>query len=147
MVNAHYEKYKETIKRVARRNYRKRIILLNEVLADRSCIHCGESETVCLKFYPHDAEIRKITKRVGTNNIKAVLSGKNKKELEFIYFQENQIINEDETVHTSGDGGYFNSGIPVGMTKIQDDKIYVIPTNNLEELQYLQIFLNNFKSF
>ena len=67
MVNAHYEKYKETIKRVARRNYRKRIILLNEVLADRSCIHCGESETVCLKFYPHDAEIRKITKRVGTN--------------------------------------------------------------------------------
>ena len=33
------------------------------------------------------------------------------------------------------------------MTKIQDDKIYVIPTNNLEELQYLQIFLNNFKSF
>ena len=64
-----------------------------------------------------------------------------------IDFQENQIINEDETVHTSGDGGYFNSGIPVGMTKIQDDKIYVIPTNNLEELQYLQIFLNNFKSF
>ena len=67
MVNAHYEKYKETIKRVARRNYRKRIILLNEVLSDMSCIHCGESETVCLKFYPHDAEIRKITKRVGTN--------------------------------------------------------------------------------
>ena len=67
MVNQHYEKYKETIKRVARRNYRKRIILLNEVLADRSCIHCGESETVCLKFYPHDAEICKITKRVGTN--------------------------------------------------------------------------------
>ena len=67
MVNEHYEKYKDTIKKVARRNYRKRIILLNEVLADKSCIHCGESETVCLKFYPHDAEIRKITKRVGTN--------------------------------------------------------------------------------
>jgi len=67
MVNAHYEKYKDTIKKVARRNYRKRIILLNENLADKSCQHCGESETVCLKFYPHDAEIRKITKRVGTN--------------------------------------------------------------------------------
>ena len=67
MVNEHYEKYKETIKKVARRNYRKRIILLNEVLSDKACIHCGESETVCLKFYPHDAEIRKITKRVGTN--------------------------------------------------------------------------------
>ena len=52
MVNAHYEKYKDTIKKVARRNYRKRIILLNENLADKSCKHCGESETVCLKYYP-----------------------------------------------------------------------------------------------
>ena len=68
MVNAHYEKYKDTIKKVARRNYRKRIVLLNEHLADKSCKHCGESETVCLKFYPHDSEIRKLTKRVGTSD-------------------------------------------------------------------------------
>ena len=68
MTNAHYEKYKDTIKKVARRNYRKRIILLNEFLADKSCQHCGESETICLKFYPHNAEIRKLTKRVGTSN-------------------------------------------------------------------------------
>ena len=68
MGNAHYEKYKETIKKVARRNYRKRIVLLNEFLADKSCRHCGESETVCLKFYPHDSEIRKRPKRVGTSD-------------------------------------------------------------------------------
>lgn len=68
MGNDHYEKYKETIKKVARRNYRKRILLLNEFLIDKSCKHCGESETVCLKFYPHDSEIRKLTKRVGTND-------------------------------------------------------------------------------
>ena len=68
MPNAHYEKYKDTIKKVAHRNYRKRIVLLNEFLADKSCQHCGESETVCLKFFPHDSEIRKITKRVGTSN-------------------------------------------------------------------------------
>ena len=68
MTNAHYEKYKDTIKKLARRNYRKRIILLNEFLADKSCQHCGESETICLKFYPHNAEIRKLTKRVGTSN-------------------------------------------------------------------------------
>ena len=67
-MNKHYEKYKETIKKVARRNYRRRIILLNEFLIGKSCVHCGESETVCLKFHPHDAEIRKLTKRVGTNN-------------------------------------------------------------------------------
>ena len=65
MTNAHYEKYKDTIKKVARRNYRKRIVLLNEHLAEKSCEHCGESETVCLKFYPHNSEIRKLTKRVG----------------------------------------------------------------------------------
>ena len=68
MPNAHYEKYKDTIKKVARRNYRKRIVLLNDFLADKSCQHCGESETMGLKFYPHDAEIRKLTKRVGTSN-------------------------------------------------------------------------------
>ena len=68
MANEHYQKYKETIKKVARRNYRKRILLLNDFLADKSCKHCGESETVCLKFYPHDSEIRKLTKRVGTND-------------------------------------------------------------------------------
>ena len=68
MSNAHYEKYKDTIKKVARRNYRKRIVLLNEFLAEKSCEHCGESETVCLKFYPHNAQIRKLTKRVGTSN-------------------------------------------------------------------------------
>ena len=67
MGNAHYEKYKDTIKKVARRNYRKRIVLLNEWRNDKSCVHCGESETVCLKIYPHDSDIRKITKRVGTN--------------------------------------------------------------------------------
>ena len=68
MSNPHYQKYKETIKKVARRNYQKRIILLNDYLANKSCVNCGESETICLKFYPHNSEIRKLSKRVGTNN-------------------------------------------------------------------------------
>ena len=67
MTNTHYEKYKDTIKKVARRNYYKRIRLLNEYLGNQSCMNCGESETVCLKFYPHNSEIRKLSKRVGTN--------------------------------------------------------------------------------
>ena len=41
-MNEHYKKYKETIKKVARRNYRKRIVLLNDFLADKSCVHCGK---------------------------------------------------------------------------------------------------------
>ena len=83
MVNAHYEKYKDTIKKVARRNYRKRIVLLNEFLANKACQHCGESETVCLKFHPHDSEIRKLTKRVGISN-------KSRKEI--FYLVDNSII-------------------------------------------------------
>jgi hypothetical protein len=83
MVNAHYEKYKDTIKKVARRNYRKRIVLLNEFLADKACQHCGESETVCLKFHPHESEIRKLTKRVGISN-------KSRKEI--FYLVDNSII-------------------------------------------------------
>jgi hypothetical protein len=57
-MNEHYKKYKETIKKVSRRNF----------LTDKSCIHCGEAEHVCLKFWPHDAEIRKVSKRVGTSD-------------------------------------------------------------------------------
>ena len=67
MGNAHYNKYKETIKKVARRNYRKRVKWLNDFLADKYCVHCKESETVCLKFYPHDLAIRRKVKRVGIN--------------------------------------------------------------------------------
>ena len=67
-MTTHYQKYKETIKKVARRNYQKRVAWLNNHLQNESCVHCGESETVCLKLYPHDTEIRKQAKRVGTND-------------------------------------------------------------------------------
>ena len=66
-METHYQKYKETIKRVARRNYQKRVAWLNNHLQNESCVHCGESETVCLKFYPHNNEIRKLTQRKGMN--------------------------------------------------------------------------------
>ena len=66
-METHYQKYKETIKRVARRNYQKRVAWLNNHLGNESCVHCGESETVCLKFYPHNNEIRKLTQRKGMN--------------------------------------------------------------------------------
>jgi|TARA_B100001094_G_scaffold117331_1_gene113177 hypothetical protein len=62
-----YQKYKETIKRVSQRNYRKRIIWVNEYLEDKYCHYCGESENACLQFHPHEAEIRKRTKRKGLN--------------------------------------------------------------------------------
>jgi hypothetical protein len=69
IMETHYEKYKETIKKVARRNYRQRIVWLNKYLAEKFCEHCGESETVCLKFYPYNKQIRKLTKRKGMNEV------------------------------------------------------------------------------
>ena len=41
---------------------------LNQYLVNTKCIHCGEPEIACLRFYPHDKEIRKTIKRVGMNN-------------------------------------------------------------------------------
>ena len=64
---SYYERYQKTIKKVAKKNYNKRIIWLNEFLAPYSCYHCGEPETMCLKFYPHDKEIRFKSKRLGLN--------------------------------------------------------------------------------
>ena len=62
-----YEKYKSTIKNVSKRHYNKRIIWVNEYLANKSCVHCNESETMCLKFYHHDKTIRSLSKRKGLN--------------------------------------------------------------------------------
>jgi len=66
-MNKHYKQYKESIKRTTKRNYQKRQIWLNEYLSERFCQHCGESETMCLAFYPHDTKIRSMSRRVGIN--------------------------------------------------------------------------------
>ena len=42
--------------------------VLNQYLENTKCIHCGENEIACLRFYPHDKEIRKTIKRVGMND-------------------------------------------------------------------------------
>jgi len=61
----HYEKYKNTIKEGVKKARRKRDIWINEYLADKSCVHCGESETCALVFYPDNKEIRIISRSKG----------------------------------------------------------------------------------
>ena len=58
----HYEKYKDTIKEGVKKARRKRDIWINEYLGDKSCVHCGESETCALVFYPDNKEIRIISR-------------------------------------------------------------------------------------
>ena len=61
----HYEKYKKTIKEGIRKARRKRDIWINELLADKACIYCGEAETCTLAFYPDNKEIRIISRSKG----------------------------------------------------------------------------------
>ena len=61
----HYQKYKKTIKEGIRKARRKRDIWINELLADKICIYCGEAETCTLAFYPDNKEIRIISRSKG----------------------------------------------------------------------------------
>lgn len=61
----HYEKYKITIKEGVKKARRKRDIWINEYLADKSCLHCGESETCTLVFFPDNKEIRIVSRSKG----------------------------------------------------------------------------------
>ena len=50
---SYYKRYQKTIKEVAKKNYNRRIIWLNEFLAPYSCHHCGEPVKLCvLNFIP-----------------------------------------------------------------------------------------------
>ena len=60
-----YQKYKKTIKEGIRKARRKRDIWINELLADKICIYCGEAETCTLSFYPDNKEIRIISRSKG----------------------------------------------------------------------------------
>ena len=67
-MSEHYQKYKETIKKgfsTQLQGFRK--IWVNEYLGNKVCGYCGESETACLQFYPHERKIRSLTKRKGLN--------------------------------------------------------------------------------
>ena len=62
-MNQHYDKYKETIKKVARRHRLLKDKWIADYLMSNSCSHCGESELICLQFYPDDRKIRALSKR------------------------------------------------------------------------------------
>jgi rod shape-determining protein MreC len=89
----------------------------------------------------------KIPVRIGKNNKKAIVSGNNTPKIDLLYLKENMSFEDGELVYTSGDGGHFNPGIPIGVIKKENNTIYVEPLNNLSEVQYINIFINQFKDF
>ena len=89
----------------------------------------------------------KIPVRVGKNNLKAIISGNNTNKIDLLYLKENLDFFEDDLVYTSGDGGFFNPGIPIGSIKKENNSIYIEPFNNLNQIQYINIYINQFKNF
>ena len=84
---------------------------------------------------------------LGKNNIKAIISGNNTTKIDLLYLKENLSFNDNDLVYTSGDGGYFNPGIPVGVIKKENNNVYINPLNDLSQVQYINIFINQFKNF
>ena len=62
-MSEHYKKYKTTIKKVARRHRLLKDKWITDYLMSNSCSHCGESELICLQFYPDDRKIRALSKK------------------------------------------------------------------------------------
>ena len=89
----------------------------------------------------------KIPVRVGESNIKAIISGNNTTKIDLLYLKENLSFNDNDLVYTSGDGGYFNPGIPVGILRKENSVIYIDPLNDLSQIQYVNIYINQYKSF
>ena len=89
----------------------------------------------------------KIPVRVGENNIKAIISGNNTTKIDLLYLKENLSFNDNDLVYTSGDGGYFNPGIPVGILRKENSIIYIEPLNDLSQIQYINVYINKFKNF
>ena len=89
----------------------------------------------------------KIPVRIGENNVKAIITGNNTNKIKLLYMKNNIDIFDGDIVYTSGDGGYFNPGIPVGVLIKNNLNEFVRPLNNLDQIQYVNIYINQFKNF
>ena len=71
----------------------------------------------------------------------AILSGHGKNEPTLEYLPENNNIQHGDKVYTSGKGGIFSPGIPIGKIKIEDDIIKVLLFSDLSQISFINIDL------
>ncbi len=82
----------------------------------------------------------KIPVMVETTRVRGVLSGENDILPKMIFVSQDAIVNIGDNIVTSGIGGVFPSGIPVGtVTAVNKKNIVVKPWDNLSNLEYVQI--------
>ena len=89
----------------------------------------------------------RIPVRIGEKNIKAIITGNNTDKIDLLYLKDNVVFKENDLVYTSGDGGYFNPAIPIGAIKKENNAIYIDSINDLSQIQYINIYVNQFKNF
>ncbi len=86
----------------------------------------------------------KVPVSVEPNSVQSILTGTGENFGKLQYSQiENFIINKGDQIYTSGSGGIFKSGIPVGEINIIDDsnESYVLFHSNFSQLRLVKIVL------
>ena len=73
----------------------------------------------------------------------AILSGHGKSEPSLEYLPEKHTIPDGDKVYTSGKGGIFSPGIPVGEVAIENDLITVLLFSNLSQITFVNINLGD----
>ena len=73
----------------------------------------------------------------------AILSGHGNKKPTLEYLPENHKAQDNDKVYTSGKGGIFSPGMPVGEVKIQDNLIKVILFSNLNQITFVNVDLES----
>ena len=82
----------------------------------------------------------KIPVSIEPGNIQSILSGTGKNNGYLQYFKEGSGVNQDDIVYTSGSGGIFKSGIPIGKVKKLDEENYsIIFFSDLSQLNFVKL--------
>ena len=71
----------------------------------------------------------------------AILSGRGKKKPTLEYLPKNHNIRNGDKVYTSGKGGIFSPGIPVGEVKIENDIVKIVLFSDLSQITFINIIL------
>ena len=75
----------------------------------------------------------------------AILSGHGENPLSLEYLPENHNIADGDKVYTSGKGGIFSPGIPVGEVKIEKDIVTVSLFSDLSQITFINVDLGDFE--
>ena len=75
----------------------------------------------------------------------AILTGHGENVLSLEYLPENHNIRDGDKVYTSGKGGIFSPGIPVGVVKIEKDIIRVLLFSDLSQITFINVDLGDLK--